>query len=66
MRSGAPLVNEIKSQLLCALREDLPEQPYPGIEATSVAVPKTSLERRRQAVDLIAPIQPFSARFKST
>src|SRR5271169_4511746 len=50
MRLGAPAVAEIKSQLLGSLR----------------TVPKTILERGRQAVDLIAAVQRFSARLKIT
>jgi len=50
MRLGALMADEIKSQLLGSLR----------------TVPKTILERRRQAVDLIAAVQPFLARFKIT
>src|SRR5271169_3678779 len=50
MRLGAPAVAEIKSQLLGSLR----------------TVPKTILERGRQAVDLIAAVQRCSARFKIT
>ena len=50
MRLGAPLVDEIKSQLLGSLR----------------TVPKTILEHRRQAVDLIAAVQRFSGWFEIT
>ena len=49
MRLGAPLADEIKSQLLGSLR----------------TVPKTMLERDRQAVDLIAAVQRSSGRSKS-
>ena len=41
-------------------------QPYPGVEACFRIVPKTAIERRHQAIDLIAPIQLFSAWFKIT
>ena len=50
MRLGALMADEIKSQLLGSLR----------------TVPKTILERGRQAVDLIAALQRFLARFKIT
>jgi len=50
LRLGATIVDEIKSQLLDSFR----------------TVPKTVVERGRQAVDLIAAVQRFSARFKIT
>ena len=50
MRFGAPLADEIKSQLLGSLR----------------TVPKTVLERERQTVDLIVAVRRFSGRFKIT
>jgi len=57
MPSGAPLVDEIKSQLP---RVDLHGQLYPGTEGWLRTVPKTPLERRRRAVDSNAGIAVFS------